>query len=161
MKLYEITEQIEKVISEAIDIETGEIVEESALEKLDDLNIERQVKCIDIACVVKSLNYQEKALAEEIGKLQKRKKSAQNQIEWLKRYLKISVKPGEKMRDARAAISWRKSSQVLVSIEPAKLPKQFQDIKITPNKTFLKAYLKEGNIVDGVSIQENQNISIK
>lgn len=160
MKLYKITQDVETATRFAIDDDTGEIIDDGMLEILDDLKIKHEVKCLDIACVIKGLTYQEKAIKEEMNRLAKNKKSTLSQIDWLKDYLINNIEKGAKFSDTRATIGWRKSKKIIVE-DPLNLPTEFQKISIDAKRTELKKHLEAGNEIEGVSIEESQNIQIK
>ena len=97
---------------------------------------------------------------EEIKKLQAKKKSLDRQKDWLKDYLKHNIPKEKKIKDARVSIFWRKSSVVIVA-DAEELPIEFQRITIEAKKTELKEAIKNGHKIDGVWIEENNNLQIK
>lgn len=157
MNLYQIKEEIKNAIDECIDMETGEIINP---ELLDSLNEQLNIKRENIALYIKNLVADSKAIDEEIKNLTARKKSINNKIDWLKKYLADDLQ-GNKFETPKVVVSFRKSKAI--DIQPnAEIPDEFlimQEPK--PDKAGLKKAIQSGEVINGVSIVEKQNISIK
>lgn len=153
MNLYEIDNRI----MECVDEETGEIVNEELLESLE---MERQTKIENIACLIKNYNSDAEQLSQEIDNLQKRKKTAVNNVERLKHYLQ-SYLEGKKFKTAKCSVSYRKSEAVEVS-DISLLPEWAIRVKDPePNKTEIKNAIKAGTKVPGAVMVQNVSIIIK
>jgi len=165
MRTYEIEEKIIAVLSRmegGAVTEDGEVLtDESLLTELADLNMARDKKLLDVACWIKDLVKDEKALKDEISTLRDRATAKANKVKSLKNWLNFHVGTEEKLEDSRAVISHRKSESVLVNVDPDKLPEVFQRIKIDADKTAIKSQLKAGGEVDGCTLEKKINISIK
>lgn len=157
MNLYQIKQEIEQAINECVDFETGEIIDS---ERLDKLNMELNEKRENIALYIKNMVADSKAIDEEIKILTQRKKSINNKVDWLKSYLADDLQ-GNKFETAKVVVSFRKSKAI--DIQPnANIPDEFlilQEPK--PDKTALKKAIQAGAVINGVSIVEKSNISIK
>lgn len=157
MNLYEIKKELEEAILNSVDIETGEITNP---ELLDRLNMALNEKRENIALYIKNLTCDSKAIDEEIKNLTARKRSINNKIDWLKQYLADDLQ-GSKFETSKVVVSFRKSKSV--DIQPnAEIPNEFliqQEPK--PDKASLKKAIQSGAVINGVSIVEKQNISIK
>ena len=155
MTLYEINEEIMNCIDE----ETGEIID---LERLEALEMERDMKISNVACWIKDLKAEAEAIKAEKQALEKRQKAAENKAESLKQWLQV-VLEGEKFKDARCSISYRRSERVVFEdgFLLNSLPEQFRKVTIEPKKTEIKDYLKTGATMDGVQLVESTNIQIK
>ena len=110
MNLFQLDEAITNCIKledrdDYIDISTGEIID---LDALNALKMERDTKIRNIACWIKNLESDEKALAEQIKVFQARKKAAENKRESLKGYLAAFL-DGKKWENAEVKIGWRES----------------------------------------------------
>lgn len=112
MNLYEISEAVETAFNLAIDPETGEINDDQLI-LLEALEIERDKKIENIACLIKNLKADAAALKAEKDAFQKRQKQAENKVESLTNYLQ-SVLNGEKFTTDRCAISFRKTNKVVL-----------------------------------------------
>lgn len=153
MNLYE----IDSAIMDCADMETGEIID---MEALEDLQMERDQKIEGIGCWIKNLLADAKALKEEKDNLAARQKVAENKAASLKAYLS-SYLNGEKFKTAKVSISYRKSDSVNIA-EGAVIPEEYLKYsEPTPDKIGLKAALKAGEKIQGISLVTSNNIQIK
>lgn len=157
MNLYEIKQSIQEAIDKCIDMETGEIINP---ELLDSLNEQLNIKRENIALYIKNLVADSKAIDEEIKNLTARKKSINNKIDWLKQYLADDLQ-SNKFETAKVVVSFRKSKAVEINPD-AEIPNEFLIQQAPkPDKTALKKAIQAGTVINGVSIVEKSNISIK
>lgn len=160
-KLYE----IEQAILECIDIETGEILD---VERLEALQVEKDAKIENVALWYKNLLSDAEQYKKEKEVFAEREKAAKNKAESLKKWLEFALK-GEGMSTAKVLIGFRKSEAVEIEDEEnfVKLAQASNRDDLlsfkepTPNKTAIKAAIKSGQHIDGVSLVEKQNIQIK
>ena len=152
MNLYEINTEIMKCIDE----ETGEILDEAYL---NSLQIAEEEKIENIALWIKNLKAEAEALKKEKQSFDDRKKKAENKAESLQKYLSNYLS-GKKFNTPKVAISWRKSDQIIID-DSADIPKEFIDYEPKIKKLDLKDAIKGGLKVDGVHIEEKNNIQIK
>lgn len=154
MKLYEIDERIAKCFDE----ETGEIID---AEELDAMNVARQDKLEAIALIVKNreafiddLMQEKKLIFERIDRLKNRN---ENTLKFLS-----DVLDGKKFETTKVECKFRKSTSVDILNEAA-VPKEYKEeervIKIK-KADILKA-LRSGEKVDGCSLIEKNNLSVK
>ena len=159
MKLYE----IENAILECIDTETGEVID---IERLNELQMERETKIENVACWIKDLKAEAEAIKAEKQKLADRQRVAENKAESLRNWLAYAL-DGQKFSTARCAVSFRKSEVVEVTPEGLEnLMRAGNDEFLTyveprPNKAALKQALKDGLSVDGVRLTQNTSTIIK
>lgn len=165
MNLYEINREIEEVLENSIDTETGEISDE-AIQRLNELQLEKDAKVENVALWHKNLLAESKAIADEIKALQERKKALERKMEWQEKYLEFAL-GGSKFETPRVMVGYRKSTAVEIA-DMAKFIEDHKDselvttkIDYAPNKTQIKALLKEGQEVDGAVLVERNNIQIK
>ena len=153
MTLYEIDAQIMGCVDE----ETGEVID---LKKLDQLQMDREIKIENTALYIKNLLSDAAQIREEEKKLADRRKVCENKAESLKHYLSGSL-AGDKFRTPRVSISYRKSEAVAILDEEA-IPDEFMRYKDPePDKTAIKAALKSGQKVEGAALAVNQSIQIR
>lgn len=153
MNLFE----IDKEIMTCIDLDGGEIIDP---EKLDALKMERDYKIQNIALWIKNLNAEAAALKAEKQAFEERQKQAERKAESLKEYLS-SYLNGQKFETAKVKLSFRKSEVLNIS-EGALIPDNFLKWKEPEiNKTELKRAVKAGLQINGVTLQEKQNLQIK
>lgn len=142
---------------DCVDLETGEIID---IEKLDQLQMDRDVKIENTALFIKNLLSDADQIREEEKKLAERRKVCENKANSLKAYLSRYLS-GEKFKTPRVSISYRKSESVDIK-DISSIPGDYLKIKDPePDKTAIKAAIKAGKIVDGVEIVVNQNIQIR
>ena len=158
MKLYE----IDNAILECIDMETGEIID---IDKLNELELERESKIEGVACWIKDLKAEAEALKNEKQALAERQRVAENKAESLKKWLAYALQ-GEKFKTPKCAISFRKSEAVEVTDEGLNNLMKEHDELLTykapePNKTAIKQALKDGLNVEGVQLVQNTSTIIK
>lgn len=155
MNLYELQINIDSLV----DQETGEIIDIDALNALE---LERDTKISNIACWIKSLKAEAEAIKAEEQNLNHRRKVCENKMESLKTYLATFLN-GEKFKDSRCSISYRKSEKVTFADDfmVDSLPEEMKKITVEPRKTEIKEYLKGGGTIEGVRIEENTSMTIK
>jgi hypothetical protein len=150
---------IEAEIMDCIDQETGEVID---LDRLNALEMERDKKISNVACWIKDLKAEAEAIKAEKQALDKRQKAAENKAESLKTWLQ-SILQGEKFKDSRCSISYRRSERVdfADNFNFDTLPDSMKKVTIEPKKTEIKEFLKAGGEIDGVRIEENTSMTIK
>ena len=156
MTLWQIDEQIAKAIELGFDPETGEILDESALEQLQ---MDRDEKIENICLYIKDLVAESKALADEAKALTERKERSAKKAESLKNYLQAML-DGQKWKSSKAIVSYRKTQSVVVDDMDALKP-EFLRIKKEPDKTAIKEVLKAGAEVAGAHLEDRHSMSIK
>ncbi len=147
MTLYEINAAILSCMREVIDEETGEITEEIVdTEALEALQLAKSEKVEGIACWIKDLWADAKAMKAEEERLYQRRKAAEKKAESLRSYLEATCN-GQRFKGIRADISFRSVSSVAVD-DMSLLPEQYIRTKITtePDKVALKKVLTHTEI---------------
>lgn len=153
MNLYD----IDKAILSCIDLETGEIVDFDALEKLQ---MERDEKIENILLWIKNLDSDAAQIRAEEKSLAERRHAMEKKAEGLREYVQDAL-DGQKFQTARVSVSYRRSNAVVVD-DVSKVPSEFLTYKDPElDKTKAKAALKAGEIVDGCHLEERMNMSIK
>ena len=161
MTLYQINELLERCVmvndDAAVDTETGEVIDASAL---DALTMERDEKIEGIALWHKNLVAEAEAVSKEVKRLQARQKAATAKADSLKGYLGY-VLNGERFSTPKVAITFRKSEVLSVAAD-ADVPDVFLSVpQPVVDKNGLKKFIKEGYFVKGVELIERQNVQIK
>ena len=158
MTIYEINEEI----LNCIDLETGEIID---IDKLNELELERDAKIENVACWIKELKAEAEAIKAEKLALAERQKVAENKAESLKKWLAYALQ-GEKFKTAKCSVSFRKTESVEVTDEGLSNLMKEHDELLTykapePNKKAIKDALKDGLSVQGVRLGCNTSVIIK
>lgn len=160
MNLY----QINNEIMNCVDSDTGEIID---VEKLEELQLERDAKIENIALWIKNLAADAAALKAEEAVLADRRKKAESKVEQLRAYLD-SVLSGSKFETAKVMVFYRKSKAVEVDesfIEWAQENEHDMYLTYKPpvaNKTEIKSAIADGIDFEGhAQIVERMTLNIK
>lgn len=162
MNLYEINEAIDATFSLAVDPTTGEVNDEQ-LYLLDLLEIERDKKIENIACLIKNLKADAQALKAEKDAFQKRQKQAENKAEALSRYL-MSALNGEKFSSNRCSVSFRHTQKVALDegYTIYDIDTHFVRMKEPElDKTAIKKALEDGTPIAGVHMEDGLSMTIR
>ena len=161
MNLFEINDKIEAAFEAAIDMETGEIVDEVAYEQLDALQMEFGQKTENILLWIKNLNAEANALMIQKQTFADRQSKAEKKSESLKRYVSKALN-GQKFATDRVSVTWRKSETAEFVGDIMTLPPECIRMKEPEvDKTALKKALKSGAEINGAVLVEKNNIQIK
>lgn len=161
MKLYEIDNALMEAFDEAIDQETGEIVNDEAYERLCDLQTDRDAKIENIGLWVKNLLAEAAAIREEEKALAKRRNAIEKKVEWLKDFLSYAT-GGNKFETARLCVSFRSTTSVEINVPASQIPSDLLRWKDPePDKALIKEALKQGKQIDGCELVTRKSINIK
>lgn len=160
MKLYEINE----ALTQLFDPETGEITDVALW---DALQLAKEQKLEGVACWIKNLLADAEALKQEKDTLAAREKAARAKAERLTAWLEYAL-AGEKLSTPKCAVTYRRSEAVEIADEEAFVAyaRLEADDLLTykppvPNRTAIKAAMKNGREVAGVALVTKQNMQIK
>ena len=161
MNLYEIDQAMQALV----DPETGELMD---YEAVSELQMDRDSKIENMALWIKNLTAEAKAIKEEMDNLQRRRKTAENRAEGLKRDL-FEALDGEKFQTARCSISYRKSTALEVD-DPSSAAdwldgNGYPDFVIYSapvlDKRGVADLLKQGVEVPGVELVERKSMTVR
>jgi hypothetical protein len=166
MKLYELTNDYLALLNA---IDNDEIPEEAIEDTLEAITGEIEIKADNIACLLKNLDAECKAIKAEEERLAERRKAKEKSHERIKRYLSETLQRAglDKIETARNRITFRKSEVVEIDeaafISWARLHRDDLLTYAEPkaNKTEIKKVLKDGIEIVGAELRVNQNIQIK
>lgn len=163
--LYKLTnEYFDVSLQIETDEETGEILNEDKLHELLDLKQNINEKLENISLLIKNLNAEVEAIDTEINILRKRKKSKQNKIDWLKRYLIEQMQRLGQKEFETAKARLRISTRPKTFIEDESLiPKEYFNEKTTYTVSLskIKEAIENGQTVAGARLIDNPSINIK
>ena len=144
--------------------ETGEMPIDAA-ERLDKASSNYVEKLANAALAYKSLNATAATIKDESKRLAERADRVERQAEYLRKYIEMSLPPGEKYEDARVSLKWRKSEAVKVT-NILDVPPEYWRETVTrePDKRklapALKA-LKPGEMIPGAILEQRMNLQIE
>lgn len=170
MKLYELTTSLVQLwegASSVLDGASDEAEQAKALsyleEQLKTMEGTHAEKCVNVACLIKNTEAEAEAIKNEEKKLSERRKSAERKAEWLRAYLAGNMQEGVPIKDARAVLTWRKSTSVEVGCKPEELPEILRRTKtiVEADKTAIKTCLENGQEVAGCQLVQKFNLQIK
>lgn len=159
--LYEINQELINAIE--IDPETGEITN---LDKVEALEMERNVKIENVALYIKNQKAMADALKAEETSLANRRKTLERRVDRLTEYLANNLN-GQAFETPKVAINYRKS--VATECDPEFLQWAIDNSEIDylkfkapeVNVSEVKKALKEGVELPFARLVERQNMSIK
>lgn len=165
MNLFEINDEITKLIETSVDAETGEI-DEQALAKIDELQLAKTEKIENIGLYILSAKAYVNAVKEQIKVFKAKQESAEKKIEELEKYLARNV--DTKFETEKVKISFRKSESLEI-VDEDELNKWLEthpecqkiEIKTTPIKAEIKKAIEQGEDVRGVVLKINNNVQVK
>lgn len=162
MTLYEINDKIARILyagdGSFVDGETGEVMDESALDALD---MERHDKIENILRFRKNMNAEAEALEKEADSLMARAKTLKNKAAWAEGYLARHMDPGEKFDGVAGTVRWRKSKAVAIDVPIERLPQQYIRVSLAPKKAEIGKALKSGAEIPGTRLEERIRIQIR
>ena len=172
--LYEISAEIEAILAQHVDPETGEIGDE-AIALLDGLELARDEKCLHLAAYSKGEKAEAEMVAREIERLQRRQAAHKNRAKRLESYIAEHLPAGTKLEDGRSAISWRKSEAVEIGDEQKVVDKWRTTVMVLPafracveerttyhvSKKAVKAALQAGVDIPTARIVKRQNLQVR
>lgn len=157
-KLYDICDELDNLINidygRSVNPETGEIL---SIEEIDALNMEKD-RLVKYFCQeMKNDSAAEKSLAEEIKRLQAKKKTIANHRDGLKYYISYCLK-GEKWQadDKSFTVIFQKGKPSVVfadGFDFTELPIEYVDVEYVPRKADLLDALKNGKEIEGCSLK--------
>jgi len=159
LRLFEIHEQIEHIINTGVDPDTGEIGED-ALAALEGLELARADKALAIAAYLKGERCEADAVWEQGKRLQERADKHYKRADRLEELIRAYVPAGEKLRDERCEISWRKSTAVEVSNENL-IPLDYMRVQTSVDLKAIGAALESGEKVPGAELVHRQKMQVK
>lgn len=158
--LYEVNKSIAEVLENAIDEETGEILDEELFESLDALEMEKEQLIEEVCLEIKNTESYAEALKKEKKAIADKQSAAERHVESLRKYVKFALN-NEKLKTSKVSVSYRKSKSVEFSGDIASLPEDCVKVEKSVRKTELKKHLDEGEQFDGATIVEKVNMIIK
>lgn len=158
--LYKIDREIEDLLMNMVDEETGEVDEEK-LDALNQLNIDRKEKIENCILFAKSEKADAEAILNEANALKDRATAKLNRAERTLKYVEYSL-DGDEFETERCQIKYRKSQSVEI-ISAEAIPDKLCVFKTErkPLKADIKKLLRSGEPVPGAVLVDHRNMVVK
>lgn len=160
MNLFELTENYVKFFTMLEEVD--EITEELE-EMANNLNIAIEEKSDNYVKMIKNLDADVEAFKNIEKQFNKKRKTAENKIAWLKKNLQASMElQGRKRVETELfTISIQKNTPSLDITSEDNIGDEYYKIERTLNKKDLLKDIKEGLIIDGVGIKQSESLRIR
>ena len=163
--LYEMTGELISQLSNIQErLESGLEVHQDEIDMVINLKDDTENKAIKVAKFVKNLLSDSDQFEAEIKRMQAKKKATDNLANKLKTYLleNMQVLGIDKLGDRVFSVSIRNNPLSVNVTDAVLLPKEYQVVKVEPNKkALLDAYKKNENFnINGVAFTRTQSLKI-
>lgn len=160
MNLFELTENYVKFFTMLEEVD--EITEELE-EMANNLNIAIEEKSDNYVKMIKNLDADVEAFKNIEKQFNKKRKTAENKIAWLKKNLQSSMEQTgrKKVETGLFTVSIQKNTPALDITSEDNIGDEYYKIERTLNKRDLLNDLKEGLIIDGVGIKQTESLRIR
>lgn len=160
MNLFELTENYVKFFTMLEEVD--EITEELE-EMANNLNIAIEEKSDNYVKMIKNLDADVEAFKNIEKQFNKKRKTAENKIAWLKKNLQSSMEQTgrKKVETGLFTISIQKNTPSLDITSEDNIGDEYYKVERTLNKRDLLNDIKEGLIIDGVGIKQTESLRIR
>lgn len=160
MNLFELTENYVKFFTMLEEVD--EITEELE-EMANNLNIAIEEKSDNYVKMIKNLDADVEAFKNIEKQFNKKRKTAENKIAWLKKNLQSSMEQTgrKKVETGLFTVSIQKNTPSLDITSEDNIGDEYYKVERTLNKRDLLNDIKEGLIIDGVGIKQTESLRIR
>ena len=165
--MYDITNELDELREVAFNEaeENDGVISDYLEDMITSIEGEYEDKAEQLACLYKDVLAFSNTIKSEKARLDKLKKTYDNEAKRIKEYLSAFIASGEKIKTPKMSISWRKSTKTVLKdgVDVNDIPSEYHKVKIEADKTAILAAIKSG--VDGVDdfaeVVVSNNIQIK
>ena len=160
MNLFELTENYVKFFTM---LEEADEITEELEEMANNLNIAIEEKSDNYVKMIKNLDADVEAYKNQEKQFNKKRKTAENKIAWLKKNLQSSMEQTgrKKVKTELFTISIQKNTPALDITSEDNIGDEYYKVERTLNKRDLLKDIKEGLIIDGVGIKQSESLRIR
>lgn len=160
MNLFELTENYVKFFTM---LEEADEITEELEEMANNLNIAIEEKSDNYVKMIKNLDADVEAYKNQEKQFNKKRKTAENKISWLKKNLQSSMEQTgrKKVKTELFTISIQKNTPALDITSEDNIGDEYYKVERTLNKRDLLNDIKEGLIIDGVGIKQTESLRIR
>ena len=158
MKLYELTEQYNRLLDLAEDTDAAAF--QDALEHLTDSINE---KAENIAHVLQQMKSDINTLKEEEKRLKERRMTLERKQEHLRWYLQQELESADinQVKSARFTISLRNNAPKVQIVDDDLIPRDYKVMNFSIDKKTLKEALQNGLEINGASLVHERSLNIR
>lgn len=161
MSAFQITAALEIAYMQAVDEETGELVNDEAWENFKNLQMDLDEKKEQMVYMYKNFKFEAEAWAELKSRADKKKKIAEKKMERIKELIKFFVPEGEKFKKGLANVLWVESKSLEIN-NPLEIdPKWIKPHEIEYQKKEMTQAIKDGETIPGAELVIKSNIQIR
>lgn len=163
MKLYELSQNFKNLQQVLENAGEDENLKELVINSMKELECDLSTKVENIVRLIKNLQAEVEALKAEEKRLAKERKTRENKIENLQGYLFDTISGLEK-REVKGGIftvSIKKNPPKTVVEDLNAIPKQFIVNTPSVDKKMLKEALKNGEVVEGAKLVQEESLKIR
>lgn len=160
MNLFELTENYVKFFTM---LEEADEITEELEEMGNKLNIAIEEKSNNYVRMIKNLDANVEAYKNQEKIFNKKRKTAENKISWLKKNLQASMEQTgrKKVKTELFTISIEKNTPSLDITSEDNIGDEYYKVERTLNKRDLLNDIKERLIIDGVGIKQSESLRIR
>ena len=164
MKLYQIANEYESLLSQTFDEETG-AVNETALAKLDELQQDMNEKGIAVASYIQNIEAEEIAIDAAIDRMIKRRDQLIKKSKSLINYLQSNMERCgiNEISCPYFVIKLKKCPYSVDVVNENEIPEEYKKTKqvISLDKVKIKEELQSGVVIPGAALKQNLRLEIK
>lgn len=163
MKLYELSQNFRNLQQVLENAGEDENLKELVINSMKELECDLSTKVENIVRLIKNLQAEVEALKAEEKRLAKERKIRENKIENLQGYLFDTINELEKkeVKGGIFTVSIKKNPPKTVVEELNAIPKQFIVNTPSVDKKMLKEALKNGEIIEGAKLVQEESLKIR
>lgn len=168
MNLYEINADMQRMLEESIDPETGEIVNENLFADMEALSIAKNERIEYLGLIIKNqkaeadmLKATAKRIQEEADSLKAKAQAIENNNERIKGYIKDNL-AGEKFKTSLVSMYYHPSDKLIAdekTLDFDKVPAEF--IKKSLFRDDVKKAILNGATIEGCEIEHNVSLVVR
>lgn len=162
MKLFEIADEYQEILSGLYNVETGE-VNEASLAKLQELQDSLESKCIAVASYIENMEAERKAIEQAKKNMAEREARYKKQVLSMKEYLLINMEKSQlkKVSCPQFEITLRKNPPAVDIFDEDAIPHEYDKVIIEHDTAKIRDHLMHGVVIPGARLVQRNSVRIK
>ena len=166
VSLFEVTSTYNNALAAMYDMEVEGLIDaQTFLDTMEGLEGELTEKAKNVAAYIRNTKAMAAQIKDAEADMAKRRRSLENHAEGLQNYLLTNMVASgiTEIKSPWFDLKVKKTPAAVKIVVGTELPSEFMTVKTTeaPNKTALKAAMKAGQEINGVSLVSGQRLEIK